>query len=317
MVGVLSPAVTVSVVVPTFNVAGEIARCLASLQAQTLAALEILVVDDASADGTADVVAAIAAQDPRIRLTRLVQNQGVQHARFVGVRQARGTYLGFVDGDDWVEPTMFARVAAAADTHNADVAVCDAWHERLGQPPQRLLRLPKPLQLESPAALLQFLIDRRSAVAVWNKLFRRAAWQALVAQQDAQPWPRIDLLEDGLLCATVFAGCQRLVYVPEPLYHYLERPGSAMHGLDTARLQRRMTHYHAVLAVLEAERAAHWPVLARFNRQMAAIIYDSVTRDMAKLGVTGAARRALAVERDALFGRRPWIAFKVWLDRWL
>jgi len=313
VVGVLSPTAQVSVIVPTFNVAGEIARCLTSLQAQTVA-VEILVVDDASHDGTADIVARLAAQDPRIRLTRLAQNQGVQRARFVGVAQARGAYVGFVDGDDWVEPVMFATLVAAAEQHQADVAVCDAWHERLGQPPQRLQRLPRPLVLDTPEALLRLLTDRRSAVALWNKLFRREVWQALLAQQQTAPWPRIDVAEDSLLCAVVFAGCQRLAYVPEPLYHYIERPGSAMHGLDPARVRQRMANYHQVLQVLDAECRAHWPVLAAFNRRMAEILFDSVTRDIAKLDVKGAARRTLRAERNQRFGRQPWVAFKVWLD---
>ena len=314
MAGVLNPIVQVSVIVPTFNVAGEIARCLASLQAQTLNELEILVVDDASNDGTADLVASLAAHDPRIHLTRLTENRGVQNARFVGVAQARGCYVGFVDGDDWVEPQMFQTLVASAERADADVAVCDAWHERLGHTPQGLQRQPKALVRETPEAMLRFLVDRRSAVAVWNKLFRRQAWLPLLAQQQVEAWPRIDIMEDALLCAVVFAACKRLVYVPDRLYHYIERPGSAMHGLDASRVTQRILNYRQVLRVLDGERATRWPVLAAFNRQLTEIAFDSVTRDIARLKLRGDARRALVLQRDAQLGAMPWTAFKVWLD---
>ncbi len=307
----------VSIILPTFNVAVEIARTIETLQQQTLSSLEILVIDDASTDGTADVVAAATAGDPRVQLTRLKENRGVQHARFVGIGQARGAWVGFVDGDDWVEPQMFARLSEVAQAHQADVAVCDAWHDRLAQQPQRLLRLPGPCIVETPAALLEFLVDRRSAVALWNKLFRRERLLPVLERQREQPWPRIDLMEDKLLCAAVFAESQRLTYIAEPLYHYVERPGSAMASFDAARVRTRMANYALVLGVLQEERAAYHPVLAVFVQKTAEIVFDAVTRDIARLETSAEIRADLRRERDERFGRHRWLALRVWLDRLL
>jgi len=90
----------VSVVIPAFNRAHTILRCLDSVRAQTYPAWEALVVDDGSTDATADLTRAVARQDPRIRLVHHPTRQGAQAARNSGIRAARGEWVAFLDSDD-------------------------------------------------------------------------------------------------------------------------------------------------------------------------------------------------------------------------
>lgn len=92
-----------SIVVPAYNCERYIGECLASLQGQGFRDLEVVVVDDGSTDGTAEVVGLFTAADSRFKLIR-TENHGVSHARNVALDQVAGDYVLFVDADDWVAP---------------------------------------------------------------------------------------------------------------------------------------------------------------------------------------------------------------------
>ena len=88
----------VSIIVPTYNRENVIERALRSILRQTYSAYEVIVVDDGSTDGTESVVTGL--QDARIRYIALQENQGVAHARNVGIQEAKYDYVAFLDSDD-------------------------------------------------------------------------------------------------------------------------------------------------------------------------------------------------------------------------
>jgi glycosyltransferase involved in cell wall biosynthesis len=110
----VSSPLAISVVIPTFNRAGVLARCLASVLGQTLSPLEIVVVDDGSTDETADVVKAQASE--RIRYVRLPQRSGAQAARNRGIRESKGNWIAFQDSDDeWLPDKLERQIALLAE----------------------------------------------------------------------------------------------------------------------------------------------------------------------------------------------------------
>lgn len=102
----------VSVIIPAFNVAGCLDRAMDSLLAQTMADFEIIVVDDASSDTTADLVRRRAAEDSRIRLLRNPTNSGPSVARNRGIAAARAEWIAILDADDAYEPDRLAALCA-------------------------------------------------------------------------------------------------------------------------------------------------------------------------------------------------------------
>ncbi len=119
----------VSVIVPAYNCGAYIAEALASLSNQTVRDIEIIVVDDASTDHTADVAAAHAAADPRIRLIRRQSASGRPScARNDGLRAARGEYVALLDADDVSLPTRLASCVAAMRRTGAHFAFADYQH---------------------------------------------------------------------------------------------------------------------------------------------------------------------------------------------
>lgn len=113
-----------SVIIPLYNKAAYIRATLESVLAQTCQDFEIIVVDDGSRDGSADVVQAL--RDPRIRLLRQA-NGGVSRARNAGIALARGELVCFLDADDWFGPDYLATLAAMAARHPAGVFYATAY----------------------------------------------------------------------------------------------------------------------------------------------------------------------------------------------
>ena len=112
----------VSIIVPAFNVERFIAQCLDSLILQDLKKTEIIIVNDGSTDDTWQVAARYAESHDNVRIINQ-DNQGLSHARNVGMREARGAYLGFVDSDDWVHSSMYRELLATATRTGADLVI--------------------------------------------------------------------------------------------------------------------------------------------------------------------------------------------------
>ena len=113
----------ISIIIPAYNISKYIGNCLNSVIKQSWTNLEIIVVDDGSTDDTAKVAESYACEDCRIKVIRK-RNGGVTSARMVGIGEATGDYIGFVDGDDTIESTMYERLVINAITYHADISHC-------------------------------------------------------------------------------------------------------------------------------------------------------------------------------------------------
>lgn len=115
----------ISVIVPVYNVEKYLARCIDSLIGQTHRELEILLVNDASRDGSLEIMQEYSRRDSRVRcLTRDV-NAGVSSSRNRGIEEATGDWIAFCDGDDWYLPNAFERLLDSARREDADYIVCN------------------------------------------------------------------------------------------------------------------------------------------------------------------------------------------------
>ena len=114
----------VSIIVPIYNTKDYLSRCLESLLSQTLDDIEIIAVDDGSTDGSSEVVDRYALENSKIRVFHL-ENGGVSKARNFGLKQARGEYIGFVDSDDYVSPSMYSELFSFAMGECSDISQCD------------------------------------------------------------------------------------------------------------------------------------------------------------------------------------------------
>lgn len=113
----------ISVIVPVYNIEKYIAKTVESIRDQTYKNLEIVLVDDGSYDNSGRILDEIAAKDSRIQVIHK-ENGGVTSARIAGIKIATGDWIGFVDGDDFIEPSMYDILLKNAIEHKADISHC-------------------------------------------------------------------------------------------------------------------------------------------------------------------------------------------------
>ena len=167
-----------SVVVPMYNVAPYLERCLVSLVTQTYRNLEILLVDDGSTDGTAAVAAAYARRDRRIRLLTL-PHTGNGRARNIGIKAATGRFLAFADADDVVPTEAYAVMVETLERTGSDF--CVGSYGRIRGTKRTPVRLAERLHArESLGTTLDRCPEIIDDVFLWNKVFLRYFWNRSV-----------------------------------------------------------------------------------------------------------------------------------------
>jgi glycosyltransferase involved in cell wall biosynthesis len=241
----------VSIIVTTFNVGPYVAQCLDGLIRQSLEDIEIIVVDDASTDDTKDIIREYAARDARIRTIFFEKNTigGVASAANAGVDAAIGKYVGFADGDDVYSPDMFQTLVDAAESQQADIAVCnyyllDQADGRLSPPAddRRWQQIGEIVELdyEGKLKLLPFI------AVPWRKLYRRDLLG------DTIRFPVVDyFFEDNPFHWFVTLEAERAVFVDRKLcFHRVNRPGQSMATVDR-RLFKMFDHADAIYDWLE------------------------------------------------------------------
>lgn len=210
----------ISVIVPVYNLEKDLPRCLDSILAQTHPALEVIVVDDGSRDGSRTVMEHYARRDDRIKPV-FKENGGVTSARLRGLAEASGEWVGFVDGDDEIEPDMYRRLLENALKYGADVSHCgyqmvfsdgrvNYFHN------SGIIR-----EQNSDTAIRDLLEGTLVEPGLCNKLYR---WDLF---RDLQLPTDIRINEDLLMNYYLFKAAKHAVFEDRCPYHYIIREGSA------------------------------------------------------------------------------------------
>jgi glycosyltransferase involved in cell wall biosynthesis len=209
----------VSVVIPTFNRADHIERCLDSALAQTYDALQAIVVDDASTDDTHRIVSERAARDARVRLVRHATNRGASAARNTGIRASQGQYVAFLDSDDEWLPEKLAKQLELFRHGPPSLGVvhCPCAQKFLDGRPTQVLSYD--LRGDVHAALLVSYGVQTSTLVVRRRLFEVAGGfnEKLCGHEE---WD---------MCIRLARHCL-YDYVPEPLSVYHIHGGPSISG---------------------------------------------------------------------------------------
>ena len=203
----------ISVIVPVYNVEPYLRQCLDSILAQTCQNVEILLIDDGSTDGGGRICDEYGETDIRISVFH-TENRGLSAARNLGLKHARGSYIGFVDPDDWVEPCMYEILLQKANRTGADVVSCavrviEKDQIRTSQAENAMFG-----EGEAIKALLRGTISN----AVWNKLWKAELFAGI-------EFPEGRNFEDIALVYRLLERAKLTVTLREPLYTYRRREG--------------------------------------------------------------------------------------------
>lgn len=208
--GVGAQAPEVSFIIPAYNVADYLDQCMESVVAQTFDDFEVLIIDDGSEDGTGARCDMWANRDARVFCLHK-QNAGVSSARNLGIELARGTYLAFVDPDDWLDARYLEKLHDAAQHEGADFAECDIWRydNRTGKKIYRSCgqRMGVRYSLEEHM--------KYGPTASYKAISRRSLWT-----DNAVRFPDCSFESPAVYALVLALAGQSNAYVHEALYYY-------------------------------------------------------------------------------------------------
>ena len=206
----------ISLIVPVYNAASYIEACLASLMAQTMDDIELLLVDDHGSDNSIQLAQAYLEAHPtskQVRFLATPRNMGPGAARNVGIHAARGEYVGFVDSDDVVSPNFCEQLYAAAIARDADLAYCQAQLVK----PDEVLPIHNPV-IEGGAFEGE---RRRFFLTRYITLFVSFLYRRSLLDEYGIVFPYTRSAEDSYFLTCALLAAQRIACVDEPLYQYL------------------------------------------------------------------------------------------------
>lgn len=213
----------ISVIVPVYKVENYLRQCLDSLAAQTLDDIEIIIVDDGSPDGCPEICDEYAAKDARMKVVHK-QNGGLLSARKAGVAASSGDYIGFVDGDDWVEPETFMNMHNAIIKYSPDMVLSDFLcdYGDCIEPSDQCFEdgFYDRARLESEIFPKMLFDGRFYRFGVnpncWSKLVKRELIEKNLSPVDE----RIRMGEDAAFIYPCMLDSQSITCVKTPTYHY-------------------------------------------------------------------------------------------------
>ena len=227
----------ITIIVPVYNVSQYLDKCVNSIINQTYRDLQIILVDDGSTDGSAKMCDAYCQVDSRIQVIHKL-NGGLVSARKAGIQLAAGDYIGYVDGDDWIEPDLYEHLLQYAEETNADMVETDHYIESGGR--QKLVRSKIGYGIRTAGELIPDMLcdedfnECRMKPYVWSKLFKKTLLEPLQLQVDE----RIQCGEDGAVVYPYVLNSSRIYISDYAGYHYVQRNSSLTNSRNEDEFSR-------------------------------------------------------------------------------
>ena len=215
----------ISVIVPVYKVEAYLDRCISSITQQTYTNLEIILVDDGSPDRCPEICDAWALKDRRIKVIHQ-NNQGAGAARNAALNVARGSFIAFVDSDDYIASDMYEYLYKLM-LQGADIAECGhvdvGHHDRVFQPSDGNVRT-----YTVQEAMAEHICDRIFRQLIWNKLYRRE----IIGEIRFPVGKKID---DEFFTYQVLGNAKTLVRSDKICYAYRQQESSVMHSMSVQK----------------------------------------------------------------------------------
>lgn len=212
----------ISIIVPAYNAAPFLEPCVRSILAQNYRDREVILVDDGSKDDTMAHIRRLVDEDARVIAVHQ-DNAGVTAARLNGIEHAHGEYIGFVDGDDFIEPEMYERLLANARKYQAEISHC-GYQMIVGNRVDYYWNTGR-LDEDDRQSSLEKLLRGEIEPGLCYKLFHRSLFER-AALREKMPTD-VKNNEDLLMNYWLFRSVGKVVFEDFCPYHYIVRHGSA------------------------------------------------------------------------------------------
>ncbi len=232
-----------SIIVPIYNLGNALAKCLDAILCQTYRDFELILVDDGSIDGSLSVCQKYQEKDERIRIFHQ-ENKGAASARNLGLDNANGSYVSFVDGDDLIEPEMIEKLMNGLIQSDADISCCQM--DRITDEGKHVVSFQAIKGLYDPDDVVSRFFEegfiKECMYGAYNKMFRRSC----IGSTRFQPYK---YGEDFLFVFETLTKA-KTVFIDDYIgYHYVERKGSvtkstfSLGRLDYVKAARQVERY--------------------------------------------------------------------------
>lgn len=218
----------ISVIVPVYNVAKYLKRCIESIINQTYSNTEIILVDDGSTDESGDICEMYANNHANI-ISIHKSNGGLSSARNEGIRKSSGKYICFVDSDDYISPVMIERLYNNIKTFSAEISICDFWWINEGDNPDSHSECKINVVDGKTNILMQIINNYLPTIVAWNKLYKKEIWEGI-------SYPEGRFHEDEFVIHELLNRCERIVYTTEKMYFYIRHNNSITHVFSGKRI---------------------------------------------------------------------------------
>lgn len=238
----------ISVIVPVYNIEPYIEKCIKSILAQTYDNLEIIVVNDGSTDNSFNICSKLAVNEPRIRVIDQ-KNAGLSEARNAGLRIARGSYIAFVDGDDYIDEQMYEKLYERLMQDQSDLALCNIRYvDEMGQELDKdRFDLKDEILCENDFWKGYYGSLQIPYVVAWNKLYKRKIFKDITFDKGK-------IHEDEFILHKVISQCDRISAIKNPFYNYRQRSESIMNSSYSVQRLQVIEAYHLRINYFEQKR---------------------------------------------------------------
>ena len=223
----------VSIIVPVYNVEKYLRTCLDSILRQTFQDFELILIDDGSTDQSGRICDEYAAQhDCMIVLHK--KNAGPNAARIDGIKLAKGTFITFIDSDDWIEPNHIELLVNSLKEKNADIVQCDYF---INQDDKQTYVKNEPTSYGTKELIIQFLHG-----TIHSGLPLKMVRKELFEKENFE-FPKADFNEDLHTSISLVMNAKKFIYVPSFSYHYRMNAGSITNTRTPEAKLRKYTEF--------------------------------------------------------------------------
>lgn len=210
----------ISVIVPVYKVERYLRRCVDSILAQTYENIEILLIDDGSPDKSGAMCDEYQAKNSHIRVFHK-ENGGVSSARNLGLKEAKGDYIGFVDADDYIDEKMYETLLSNLLSENADTSICSYYQEDDNGVFYEHWQSDEYLVFDRIEQISNLVSNRYYTCSCWDRLFKKDLLNSVSFNTE------YSFYEDYLLLYEVMQKSEKAVFTSIPLYYYCNNQNSA------------------------------------------------------------------------------------------
>lgn len=216
--------IKVSVIIPVYNVGSYLEQCIDSILCQSFVNFELILVDDGSTDRSGAICDKYAGKDARIKVIHQ-PNAGLPTARKVGLENAQGEYVLYVDADDWVDPNHLESLVEVAEQRDADVVLCGFNYEF---PKRKIKNENIPIATKGKDVIIECLNNRLHAGVVF-KLVKKD-----IFVDNQLCFPKYNFFEDMYLTIEILLCANKIASTGLATYHYRFNVSSETHEKNAA-----------------------------------------------------------------------------------